>query len=39
MSSYEIPEIKEVHNKDWVAFGNNNDYFDRLIDRYYEFSY
>lgn len=34
MSSYEIPEIKEVHNKDWVAFGSNNDYFDKLIDRY-----
>ena len=34
MSSYEIPEIKEVHNKDWVAFGNNNDYFDTLIERY-----
>ena len=34
MSSYEIPEIKEVHNKEWVAFGNENDYFDKLIDRY-----
>ena len=30
MSSYEIPEIKEVHNKDWVAFGNNNDYADDI---------
>tara|TARA_R110001592_G_scaffold145500_1_gene369138 strand:- start:800 stop:2563 length:1764 start_codon:yes stop_codon:yes gene_type:complete len=34
MSSYQVPEIKEVHNKDWVSFGNNNDYFDNLIDRY-----
>ena len=34
MSSYEIPEIKEVHNKEWVSFGMNNDYFDKLIDRY-----
>lgn len=34
MSSYEVPEIKEVHNKDWVSFGSNNDYFDNLIDRY-----
>jgi len=34
MSSYEVPEIKEVHNKDWVSFGQNNDYFDNLIDRY-----
>lgn len=34
MSSYDIPEIKEVHNKDWIAFGDNNEYFNRLIDRY-----
>ena len=34
MSSYNTPEIKEVHNKEWVAFGNNNDYFDSLIERY-----
>jgi hypothetical protein len=34
MSSYEIPEIKEVHNKEWVTFGMNNDYFDKLIERY-----
>lgn len=34
MSSYNAPEIKEVHNKEWVAFGDNNDYFDSLIDRY-----
>ena len=34
MSSYQVPEIKEVHNKDWVSFGNNNDYFDTLIERY-----
>ena len=34
MSSYQVPEIKEVHNKDWVSFGNNNDYFDNLIERY-----
>ena len=34
MSSYSTPEIKEVHNKEWVSFGNNNDYFDNLIERY-----
>ena len=34
MSSYQVPTIKEVHNKEWVAFGDNNDYFDNLIDRY-----
>jgi len=34
MASYNTPEIKEVHNKDWVSFGNNNDYFDNLIERY-----
>ena len=34
MSSYQVPIIKEVHNKEWVAFGDNNDYFDNLIDRY-----
>ncbi len=34
MSSYDVPVIKEVHNKEWVAFGDNNNYFDRLIDRY-----
>jgi len=34
MSSYQTPSIQEVHNKDWVSFGDNNDYFDNLIDRY-----
>ena len=34
MSSYNSPEIKEVHNKGWVTFGDNNDYFDNLIERY-----
>ena len=27
MSSYQVPTIKEVHNKEWVAFGDDNDYF------------
>ena len=34
MSSYQAPVIKEVHNKEWVSFGDNNDYFDNLIERY-----
>jgi len=34
MSSYQAPIIKEVHNKEWVSFGDNNDYFDNLIERY-----
>jgi len=34
MSSYQVPSIEEVHNKEWVSFGENNDYFDNLIDRY-----
>ena len=32
LSSYEAPEVKEVHNRDWVSWGDDNDYFGRLID-------
>ena len=34
LSSYQTPVTKEEYNKDYVCFGDNNDYFDRLIDRY-----
>ena len=34
LSSYTSPEIKEVKNKDWVAYGSDNNYFQYLIDRY-----
>jgi len=34
LASYDVPVIKEEYNKDWVSFGHDNDYFDRLIDRY-----
>ena len=34
MSGYEIPEVKEVYNKKWISYGENNDYFDTLIERY-----
>ena len=34
LSGYEIPEVKEVYNKKWISYGENNDYFDILIERY-----
>tara|TARA_R100001460_G_scaffold28282_1_gene56677 strand:+ start:4886 stop:7195 length:2310 start_codon:yes stop_codon:yes gene_type:complete len=34
LSTYTSPEVKEVANKDWVAYGEDNDYFQFLIDRY-----
>lgn len=34
LSGYAAPEIKEVYGKDWVQYGENNDYFDTLIERY-----
>ena len=34
LSSYQTPITKEEYNEDYVSFGDNNDYFDRLIDRY-----
>ncbi len=33
-SSYTRPEVKEVQNRDWVEYGEDNDYFQYLIDRY-----
>jgi hypothetical protein len=34
LSKYTSPEIVEVKNKDWVQYGEDNDYFQYLIDRY-----
>ena len=34
LSTYTSPEIVEVANKDWVAYGADNMYFQYLIDRY-----
>jgi len=34
LSSYTAPEIKEVVNKDYVEYGEDNNYFQYLIDRY-----
>jgi hypothetical protein len=33
-SSYTSPVIKEVQGKDWVEYGEDNNYFQYLIDRY-----
>ena len=34
LSSYTKPEIVEKPNKEWVAYGEDNDYFQYLIDNY-----
>jgi hypothetical protein len=34
LSTYTSPEIIEVKNKDWVEYGEDNNYFQFLIDRY-----
>jgi hypothetical protein len=33
-SSYTTPVVKEVQGKDWVEYGEDNDYFQYIIDRY-----
>ena len=33
-SSYTTPEIREVQGKEWVEYGDDNNYFQYLIDRY-----
>jgi hypothetical protein len=34
LSTYTSPEIAVKNNKDWVNYGDNNNYFQYLIDRY-----
>lgn len=34
LSSYTTPEIKEYNNREWVSYGEDNNYFQFLIDRY-----
>jgi len=34
LSSYTAPQIKEVVNKDYVEYGDDNNYFQYLIERY-----
>jgi len=34
LANYEHPTINENTNKEWVAYGDDNDYFDVIIERY-----
>lgn len=34
LSSYTTPKIVEYNNKEWIAYGEDNNYFQYLIDRY-----
>ena len=34
LSSYATPKIIEYRNKEWIAYGEDNNYFKYLIDRY-----
>ena len=34
LSNYNSPKIREVKNKDYVSYGDDNNYFEYLIDRY-----
>jgi len=34
LSKYETPQISESKREDWVNYGEDNNYFQYLIDRY-----
>jgi len=34
LSTYTSPKIKEVSNREWISYGEDNNYFQYLIDRY-----
>lgn len=34
LNSYTTPKVIEYRNKEWISYGENNDYFKHLIDRY-----
>ena len=34
LSGYEVPTIEESYTNDWVTYGESNEYFDELINRY-----
>ena len=34
LATYTTPEVTEVDNRDWVGYGEDNQYFQFLIDRY-----
>ncbi len=35
LSDYTTPEVTEVNNRDWVGYGEDNNYFQYLIDQYH----
>ena len=34
LASYTTPKVKEVKNQEWVSYGDDNNYYQYLIDRY-----
>jgi hypothetical protein len=34
LSSYQTPIVKEEYNRDWVSYGDDNNYFQNLIEKY-----
>ena len=34
LSSYTTPKVVEYKNKEWIGYGDDNNYFKYLIDRY-----
>ena len=34
LSTYTTPDVKEVANQEWIGYGDDNNYFQYLIDRY-----
>ena len=34
LAGYEKPVVEEVAGKKWISYGENNDYFDTLVERY-----
>ena len=34
LSTYTSPAVKEIRNQQWVAYGEDNNYFQHLIDLY-----
>ena len=38
LSSYETPKAQEVRNKDWIGYGEDNNYYTFLIESYLQSS-
>ena len=34
LNTYTTPEVKEVRNQEWIGYGEDNNYFQYLIDQY-----